>query len=429
MRSCIGAGRLDECVYVFLPRIKERKQRVASKENTANEKDIFRTSAAKIDVETRRDTIVRKPSIYGMSVLLVSLALVIGCRQENPGKASDKIDEHKTKVKVITARKGSLSISLSLTGTLAPFQEIKITSKIPGRVEEVYVEEGSRVKAGQTLIQLEQEELVLGVKQEEASLTLANAHLADTKNDYEKMKKLWEEKCIARQRWDKIQAGLEVAEAQVEQAKAALALARNQLANSTIKSPIHGIVAKKFVEPGEVVSPPMMPGIPLLQIMKLDVLKTKVNISEKRINQIHIGQESEIMVDGFPGKTFCGKISKIAPVVDPQSRTFEVEINIANPELELKAGMFARVNIVLEKRSNVLLLPVEAVSDEGKEKVIFLAKDDVAEERTVTVGLTNGMNVEITSGVKEGEMVIVKGNLGLENGTRIIVEPIPLSEE
>lgn len=364
-----------------------------------------------------------------MSALLVSLALVIGCRQENPGKPSDKIDEHKTKVKVITARKGSLCISLSLTGTLAPFQEIKITSKIPGRVEEVYVEEGSQVKAGQTLIQLEQEELVLGVKQEESSLTSANAHLADTKNDYEKMKKLWEEKCIAGQRWDKIQVGLEVAESQVEHAKAALALARNQLANSNIKSPMNGIVAKKFVEPGEVVSPPMMPGIPLFQIMKLDVLKTKVNISEKRINQIHIGQESEIMVDGFPGKTFCGKISKIAPVVDPQSRTFEVEINIANPELELKAGMFARVNIVLEKRSNVLLLPVEAVSDEGKEKVIFLAKNDVAEEQTVTVGLTDGMNVEITSGVKEGEMVIVKGNLGLENGTRIIVEPIPLSEE
>jgi membrane fusion protein, multidrug efflux system len=370
---------------------------------------------------------MRKPLCYGLSALVLSLVLITGCRRENQNKLSDEVDEHKTNVKVIPAKRGNLSISLSLTGTLAPFQEVKITSKIPGRVEKVNVEKGATVKHGDILIELEQEELVLGVKQAKAALASADAHLADTKNDYKKMKNLYEEKSIPGQRWEKIQAGLKVAEAQVEQAKAALALTKKQLANAAIRSPIDGIITNKFVEPGEVVSPPMMPGMPLLQIMKLDILKTMVNISEKRVNQVHVGQEAEVKVDGLPGRTFSGKISKVAPVVDHQNRTFEIEINIPNPEFELKAGMFARVSILLEGRSDVLLLPLEAILDKGKDKVIFVAQDNVAQQRTVTVGLNDGANAEIISGVKEGEKVIVKGNLGIEEDTKIIVESLPLS--
>ena len=365
---------------------------------------------------------IGKQIIYGVVTVLVSFTLIIGCEQGNLDNLVNKIEEHKTKVEVVIVKRGNLSTFLSLTGTLAPLQEVKITSKIPGRVEKVYVEEGDHVKAGDTLIQIEQEELILGVKQVEAALASATTHLDDTKNDYEKMKYLYEERSISAHKWEKIQAGLKVAESQVDQSKAALALARKQLANATIKSPIDGIITKKFVEQGEVVSPPVMPGKPLLQLMKLDVLKTKVNISEKRINQVHVGQKTRVMVDGLPDKIFSGGISRIAPVVDPQSRTFEVEINILNAGLELKAGMFARVKILLEMCSDVLLVPQEAIVNREEHTVIFVTENGIAQERMVTIGLNDGIHAEIISGVKKGEKVIVRGNVGIEKGTKVIVE-------
>lgn len=416
----------------------------------------------------------RKLFTYGVSGLLVTVMLVTGCQEQDAGKSSDETDEHRTRVEITTAERGSISTSLSLTGTLAPFLEVRITSKIPGRVEEVHVEEGDRVKAGDILIQLEQEELLLGVKQADAALVTAEAGLAKVKAgtrkeqiaqleaavaqakanldictiNLQRMSNLLKGKSIPKTKYDAAKSQYDVAcaqhdgakaqlemaktgptkedvaiaEARVGQAKAAVASAKRQLENSTIRSPISGIITKKCVEAGEVVSPPMMPGMPLLETVKLDMLKTKVNISEKRLGQIRLGQEADITADGLPGNTFSGRISKIAPVVDPQSRTFEVEINIPNPDLKLKPGMFARVRILLEKRSNVLLLPAEAVLDKGKDKVVFVAQDNVAQERAVTVGLNDGTCVEILSGAKEGESVIVRGNLGLESGTRIFLQ-------
>ena len=356
---------------------------------------------------------------YSLSALLICLILATGCSPTN--ETSEHATESKTRVAVTPVKKGRISVSLDLTGTLAAFREIKINSKIPGRVDKVHVDEGDSVKPGDILMQLEQEELVLGVKQTEAALASAQAHLANMKNDHQRMKNLHEEKAIPGQQWEKVQLGLKVAEAQTQQAQAALALASKQLANAAVRSPIEGIVTKRSVEPGEVVSPPLMPGMPLIQIMKSDKLKTRVNISETRLHQIHMGQKVKVRVDALPDRLFPGKITKIAPVIDPRSRTFEAEINIANPDLQLKPGMFARVTILLKERFDVLLVPVKAVLDKGKDKVVFVAKDNFAQERTIHLGLNDGINTEVLSGVKEGENIVVKGNVGIIQGTPIIL--------
>ena len=411
----------------------------------------------------------------GFSVMLFAgLFLMSGCRGNDSDSSSEGAQEARTKVRVISASKGDISISLALTGTLAPDKEVGVNSKLPGRVEKVLVEEGDKVTVGQILIQLEQDELLLGVKQAEAAVVTAEAGLAKAeagtrqeqiiqaetavdqakanldlcKVSLERMSNLLQDNSIPQTQYDTTKAhydvafaqykaaqaqlemarkgatkeDLDIVKAQVEQARAGLDSARKMLENSTIKSLINGIVTKRNVEQGEIVTPPMMPGMPLLLIMKLDRVKIKVNVSEKNISQIHSGQEVEIEIDGLPGKTFTGEISKIAPIVDQQSRTVEVEINIPNPEFQLKAGMFSRVSIVLEKRSGVLVVPTGAVLDRGKQKVVFLDGNGVAEERIVTVGLSDGINSEIISGLNEGDAVIVTGNLGLRSGTKIQVD-------
>ena len=416
---------------------------------------------------------IQKMISHSVFVFLVTLVAVVGCSRENSDGSSGHAGESKTRVEVISAEKGDLSTCLSLTGTLAPLQDVKITTKLPGKVDKVLVQEGDRVKVGDILIQLEQDELILGLKQAEAALATAEAGLARIKAgtrkeqiiqaetgvaqakanmdlckiSLERMSNLLKDESIPRMKYDTVKAQYDVAcaqyeaakaqlemakagatvediaiaEAQVEQAKVGLASMKRQVENSIIKSPIDGIVVERSVDRGEVVSPPMMPGMPLLLIMKLDQVKIKVNVSEQRMSQIHNGQEVKIKIDGLPGETFTGKISRIAPMVDSRSRTVEVEINIPNPGFKLKAGMFARVSIVLEKRSAVLLVPTEAVLDRGKGKVVFLAGNGVAEERSVTVGLSDGINTEIISGLTEGDAVIVTGNQGLRSGTNILV--------
>ncbi len=376
-------------------------------------------------------------------------------------------------VAAVSAQKGPIAEALHLTGTLAANHEIKVTSKIPGRVAKVLVEEGSSVKAGTVLIELEREELSLAVAEAEAAVAAAGAGLAKvlagTRKEeiaqeeaaaaqaranadicrltFERMANLLKEQSIPKTRYDEAkarfdtasarykaaQASLEmaragatkeevaIARARAGQARAALASVKRQYQNASIVSPINGIVAYRNVEPGEVVSPPMMPGKALLVIVDVSALKTKVNVSEKRVKAVSLGQEADITIDAFGGETFHGKVSRISPVVDARSRTFEAEILIPNPGSRLKPGMFARVRLDLVRRTNVVKIPLKAVC-EGNSKVVFVAANGTAESRHVTLGISDGIDVEVISGVTAGEMVITRGNLGLENGESIVVK-------
>ena len=417
-----------------------------------------------------------KPNTGGWAVLAVTLVILFLCTGGCSNEDSDKDEQANPErhVIVVPARKGSIAVTLSLTGTLEPFQEVKLTSKIPGRVEKVLVEEGSRVKAGTVLIELEREELALAVAAAEAGVTTVEAGLAKVlagtrdeeiqqdeaaveqaranaqicKLTLERMENLLRDNSIAKANYDGAKArcdaalaqlraaqaqyemakagptkeDIALAQAQVEQAKAAVASAKRQLENATIRSPTDGVVAKRNVEPGEVVSPPMMPGEELITIVDMTTLKTTVNVSENRVQDVQLGQEAVIAVDGFPDETVPGKVSKISPVVDPGSRTFEVEILTANPGVRLKPGMFARVQLLLAKKTDVVKVPLEAVIEGERGEVIFVAANGVARARPVSLGISDGVNVEVVSGVNVGDKVIVRGNLGLEDGESIAVE-------
>ncbi|MBW2032170.1 MAG: efflux RND transporter periplasmic adaptor subunit [Deltaproteobacteria bacterium] len=407
--------------------------------------------------------------------LLICLVFFAGCRENT--SAESKPPEPKRQVTVVPVQKGDLAETLLLTGTLNAAQEVKITSKIPGRVEKVPVEEGTLVKTGDMLIQLEQKELSLAVAQAEAAVATAQAGLtkvlAGTRKEkieqaraalaqakanadlskitFERMAKLLKDKSISRTKYDEAKAhydaaiaqynsaqahlemektgatreDIDIARAQVGLATAALATARRQFQNATINSPIDGVVAHKNVEPGEVVSPPMIPGKALLDIVDIKSLKTMVNISENRIKDVKLGQEAIITLDGFIGETFTRKVSMISPVVDVKSRTFKAEVLISNPGNRLKPGMFARVQLILTKQTDIVRVPIKAITEGEKGKVVFLAVNGMAEVRPVKLGISDGVDVEIISGIKPGEKVIVEGNLGLDHGDKIVLKASP----
>ena len=360
--------------------------------------------------------------IIPLSPLLVVFLVFFGGCNNTDSKNAREVSQPETQVTVTSAKKGDIAEILSLTGTLIPFQEVRVTSKIPGKVQRVLVDVGSRVKPGDTLIQLEQRELALAVDQAEAGLANAKANLEICKTTFNRLDNLLKDKAISRMKYDDAKARLDIARAQVWQARAAVASAKEQLENTTITCPIDGIVARKNVEVGEVVSPPIMPGKALLDVVDMRHLKTRVNVSENRVKEVYIGQETIITVDGFRGEFFPGEVSKISPVVAPRSRTFEVEVLISNPEGKLKPGMFARVQLVLAKRTYVVKVPLKAVTQGDKGHVVFLAENGVARACNVKLGISDGVEVEVISGVTEGDKVIVQGNVGLKDGARIILK-------
>ena len=360
--------------------------------------------------------------IIPLSLFLVVLLVFFGGCKNADSENARQVSQPETQVTVTSAKKGDIAEIFSLTGTLIPSQEVRVTSKIRGKVQRVPVDMGSRVKAGDTLIELEQKELALAVDQAEAGLANAKANLEICKTTFDRLDNLLKDKAVSKMKYDDVKARLDIARAQVWQARTAVASAKEQLENTTITCPIDGIVARKNVEVGEVVSPPMMPGKALLDVVDIRRLKVTVNVSENRVKEVHIDQETIITVDGFRGEFFPGKVSKISPVVDPHSRTFEGEVLMPNPESKLKPGMFARVQLVIAKQTDVVMVPLKAVTEGEKRPVVFLAANGVARACDVKLGISDGVDVEVISGVSEGDKVIVQGNLGLKDGARIILK-------
>lgn len=184
-----------------------------------------------------------------------------------------------------------------------------------------------------------------------------------------------------------------------------------------LKSPISGIVGRLYLDKGSTISPQT----PVAMVAKMDRVRISFAIAEKDITKVIKGQRAQIRVDAYPGKIFSGKVSRITPVCDSMTRTFPGEIIVANPQHKLKPGMFAEVNIVVETHRNTLLLPREAVLEDRLRNIfyLFVVKDNKAVKKEIEIGLTKNDIVEIESGLKLEEKVIVAGQHYLKGGEKV----------
>lgn len=322
-------------------------------------------------------------------------------------------------VRVEGVKLETIEDKISLTGNIEPQSQVVVYSKVGGEIENLAVDIGDKVKKGDLIAQIENRKLVLQVKRLEASLEAAEINLANLKKDYERIKNLYEKNAVSRQKMDDVTTAYESSQAQVKELKATLALAKIQVADSTVSAPIGGIIAQKFVEEGDVVTPTsQMKGAPLVVIVDMDRVKVVVNVIEKDIARVKIGQEARVELDAYPDKSFRGKVSNISPVVDPLSRTASVEIEVPNPERLLKPGMFARVEIIVREKKDALQVRKEALIKGDK---VFVAEGEKASLRQVRVGIKEGEWVEILSGLREGDKVVVRGQQFLKDGMRIKV--------
>ena len=374
----------------------------------------------------------------GFIWIVIGLALLMcGCQnsdsEEKITPPGSKIVELPT-VKVVPVKKGDISVSLVATGTIFPEYESKIGPKISGTIETVYVDEGDTVQKGQPLVQLDQKNMLIAVRQGQAAVRVAEAQLKEAevkgenlKKEKERLAHLLTKNVISQQKYDDIDTaysmaltGMEVIRAQILSSRENLAMAEQKLSDTVIIAPFSGLIVKRFINQGEFVS--TMPPSPLFLMMNIDKVKTEIGLPEVHIARIHIGNPVDITVDTYPGSIFKGTVSTINPMVDPVSRAFTVKVGISNKDHRLKPGMFARVTIYLTIHKGALIVPFKSVMKREGATVVFVIEGATVRLRAVAAGITNEGEIEVMDGLKEGEEVIIEGHYGMADNTTVRVE-------
>src|SRR5262245_32261987 len=345
--------------------------------------------------------------------------------------------------KLATVEKGDIAKSVVATGKIEPLAKVQVKSKASGIVKKLLADYGEVVKEGQVLVELDKEELQARVREANAMLLSAQADLERTqveaegpdlpflKAAAERARKLYGDGLIATsilEDADKaLQMGINkqtaakssvsVKRAEVARARAALDRAETDLRNSTIVSPMNGLMLSRDVEVGDAVSSILVLGSQATLVMTLgDVSSVYVlgKVDEADIGKVYIGQPARIVVESFKDKKFQGQVTKISPlgVVKDNVTTFEVRASIQNPTGELKANMSANAEVLLEEKKGVLLAPEAAVIYDKERKPSIEIPDprEKSGKRKVAVklGISNGVKAEVVEGLKAGDKVVLQ---------------------
>lgn len=359
--------------------------------------------------------------------------------------------------KLAPVERGNLARSVVATGKIQPLAKVEVKSKASGIVKQIFVHYGDRVRQGQVLVELDKEELQARLREAKASLmaaqaawesaeaaytrNLAEAEGADLpflKSAMERATQLNREGLIAKSLLEEAEKSYQVAlnkqtvalrnvavsraevaraKAQVAQGQATLERAQEDLRNSTIVSPMDGLVLSRNVEVGDAVSSILVLGSQATLVMTLgDVSSVYVlgKVDEADIGKVYLGQPARIVVESFKDRKYAGSVTKISPlgVEKDNVTTFEVRASIQNPDGELKANMTANAEIILEEKKGVLIVPEAAVIYDNDRKA-FLEVPDPNREKgktkiAVKLGISNGVKTELIEGAKQGDRIVLQ---------------------
>jgi len=335
-------------------------------------------------------------------------------------------------VELGAVKRGDMSEQMTVVGNLIGAATVEAVPKVAGRLEAVSVRLGDRVSRGQQLAKIEDQELREQIRQAQASFEVSAATIrqreADlnlAKSNLDRSRNLYDRQLIPKQTYDDADARYQAAAAQLDLAKAQHAQAQARLdelkinlSNTVIASPVNGFVGKRTLDPGAWVTP----NSAFLSVVDIGVVRIVANVVEKDLRRITAGQQADVEVDAFPGEKFAGRVARVAPVLDPATRTAQMEVEIQNTQFRLKPGMYARVNFTVERRPNTLVMPANALVDvQGKRGVFRPSEGDIAKFHPIEVGLMDENQIEISSGLSEGDRIITTGAAALRDGDKIVL--------
>lgn len=311
---------------------------------------------------------------------------------------------------VETLAPATVSRTVPLTGTLRPVEQAVVKTKVAGELRELAVREGMPVRRGQTVARVDPLEYEVRVREREAQLKAASSQLEQAQRTLDNTRQLKERNFVSQSALDQAQSGQEVAAGNRDAAAAQLALARKALADTALVSPIEGIVAERFAQPGEKL--PVDGRV--MSIVDLSRMEIEAPVPAAEVGAVRIGQPVELRIEGVAQRQL-GRIARIAPSTQAGTRSVPVYIALDNRDPSVRAGLFAQGDLQVETRAGVLAVPQSAIRDAGGRTFVYAIVDDRVVERDVRLGLRDatpgGARVEVLEGLSAGER-IVASNLG-----------------
>ncbi|GHH51107.1 MAG: efflux RND transporter periplasmic adaptor subunit [Gammaproteobacteria bacterium] len=341
------------------------------------------------------------------ALLITTCLLLPACKsgEASNAQAADKKEEKAADaVPVEVAKASRRAVAASYTGTasLEPRAESQVVAKTSGVALAVLVEEGQKVVAGQPLVRLDPDRPRLAVAQSEAQMRkLENSYLRATQ--------LVGQQLVSAADVDQLKFDLENARAQYR-------LATLELSYTTVVAPISGVVASRSIKTGNFVQI----NTPIFRIVDDSQLEATLNVPERELATLKAGQPVTMLADALPGRSFVGRVDRVAPVVDSTSGTFRVVCAFDEGAQDLQPGMFGRLRIDYDQRADALVVPRVALLDDG-DPAVFRVRDGKVARVPVKLGYAEGPWVEVREGLKEGDQVVTAGKVALRDGTAVQV--------
>ena len=332
-----------------------------------------------------------------MKRILTSLVLVATVLSScSSGTEIKKEEKTLPGVKVEVAQKQSVDQTQDFTGSILPYYVNNIGSVMAVRIKKIHVDVGDKVTKGQLLVEMDKNQYFQSMVQ-----------FANLEVDYSRVKKLYEEGGAAKQQLDQLETQYEVAKHALEDLEE----------NLDLISPIDGIVTERLFDPGDLYMPTAGK---VLTVMEMDKVKVQVNVTEEYFPEIKVGMPVNIYTEVYPDKVFEGKVSLRSPSLDPNTRSFMVEITIPNKDLTLRPGMYSRVEINFGAKDRVLVSDLAVRKQMGtNDRYSFIIKDGKAERKVLKVGKIIGKQIEVISGLTAGDVVVIAGGQKLVDGTDV----------
>jgi membrane fusion protein (multidrug efflux system) len=334
---------------------------------------------------------------------LFILSFVLTACEQGDGDEDDEEESPAIPVETVTPSRADIDAMYSGTAPIEAFADATVIAKVGGEIREVLVEEGDDVDRGQVLARLDGDRLRLEMEQ-------AAANLQKHQRDHQRNVDLRDKGLISDGDFEKIQFEMEALQATYD-------LARLELGYTEIRAPIDGVVSERYIKIGNTIDV----NAETFQVTSLEPLISYLHIPEREYRRIDPGQNASITIDALPGEAFDASVARVSPVVDPQTGTFKITIEVSDPSRRLKPGMFGRIDIVYDSRAMVLQIPRAAVIDEGGESAVFVVADDIAERRIIRTGYSEDGNIEVIEGLDDDDQIVIVGQANLKNGSKVSV--------
>ncbi|MFH1132664.1 MAG: efflux RND transporter periplasmic adaptor subunit [Pseudomonadota bacterium] len=344
------------------------------------------------------------------SLLLLAMAVVsVSACKGKQGKDSDK-DDNAVTVQVMQVAPEHIANILRYDADLRGELEVKVFSQVPEKIVSLYVEEGDQVKKGQVLAEVRADTLGDNVRSAVAAREATEAERDNLKNELARQEKLFERKVVSSAQVDQVRAQLLSVEAQIRRLTAMANQASTVRADASIRSPIDGVVGRRFLSKGDLA----LPSLPVFTVVQMDRVELYLEAPEKHLAFIKKGMTAVIRVARYSPKRFLGEVVRVSPVIDRTTRTARITVFAENKERLLMPGMLARVQLELERRENVVVVPYSSLIIEtgtGGEVAyrVFVVEQNKAVERSVSLGIVQGGKVEIREGLAFGETLVTRG--------------------